>query len=574
MTTTSTTRPGALFLETGWAESFAVTGDGRVAVAWSTADGPRVHTVSGPASPPEPANTLPSIDQAGLSGGPRRIAFWAQLADEDNRFVLFTAVPGETPVRTAIEAPRQPCALAWAGPDHVVTTWQTADGPVLARVAVTPGARPETLWRLPASPRWLDPVPDVAPDGRIVLTVASETGQDIVVLDHGVVTPLLAGNRSAAPARARWSPDGRSVVVLVRRRRATEARLIDLVAGTMEVLDGPAPTEVPVWNGDGTKLAFAAHDWPVTRLYVHDLPSRTLTEVPAPAGTCAEAPQWHGDDCYFRVLGPDHPPAVRRWRPGGDARPVTPPATVSRPVSPSVVRLPSREGFDLPALAYEPWVPDRGTVVMLHGGPASCWRNGWNPVLLDLLGAGYRVVLLETRGTTFTGWPVPPVPVTEHGVREVEDVADSVAALIRLGLAQPGRIVLAGHSHGAFIAYRASLALPEVAGVITTSGYLHPAVLAGSGDPEVHRFAAAAFADRAWAGDPEAALPARCPVLSVHGERDKQVPAGDAEAMFARLDGAGHTWLLLADDDHSFRIRRNAARYAAAARDFLGRVLA
>lgn len=107
-----------------------------------------------------------------------------------------------------------------------------------------------------------------------------------------------------------------------------------------------------------------------------------------------------------------------------------------------MVRLPSREGFDLPALAYEPWIPDRGTVVMLHGGPASCWRNGWNPVLLDLLGAGYRVVLLETRGTTFTGWPVPPVPVTEHGVREVEDVADSVAALIRLGLAQPGRIVL------------------------------------------------------------------------------------------------------------------------------------
>jgi dipeptidyl aminopeptidase/acylaminoacyl peptidase len=298
-----------------------------------------------------------------------------------------------------------------------------------------------------------------------------------------------------------------------------------------------------------------------------------VSQVPAPDGTCADTPYWRDGECYFRVLGPDHPPSVYRWRPDQPhAVPVTPVAVLARRTPPAVHRLVTGLGFDLPAIVYEPVAEDRGTVVMLHGGPAACWRNGWNPVLLAMTGAGYRVVLLETRGTTFNAWPVPPLPVTAHGVAEVVDVGACLSALYRLGLAAPHRTVLAGHSHGAFVAYRASLAHAGVAGVIMTSGYLHPRALTASADPEVLRFAEAAFADHSWAGDVAQGLESRCPVLVVHGERDNQVPVADAQAMFARLSGTGHEWLLLDGDDHSFRIRRNAERYARAAVAFLDRV--
>ena len=86
------------------------------------------------------------------------------------------------------------------------------------------------------------------------------------------------------------------------------------------------------------------------------------------------------------------------------------------------MRIPTSEGFDLPALVHEPVGRARGTVVELHGGPAMHWRVAWNPILLAMTAAGYRVVLVETRGTTFNAWPIPPMPVTAHGVQELADV--------------------------------------------------------------------------------------------------------------------------------------------------------
>jgi dipeptidyl aminopeptidase/acylaminoacyl peptidase len=350
-----------------------------------------------------------------------------------------------------------------------------------------------------------------------------------------------------------------------------QTQLIDLAAGVIEPLGLPSPSEMPAWNDDGTLLAFASDDWPWTRLLVHDMASREITAVPLPAGASGESQQWHGDDCYFLAFGPDFPPALHRWRRGdAQASPVTPPASLPQRTTPAVLRLPTPEGFDLPALVHEPPGPVRGTVIELHGGPSSHWRISWNPVLLAMTAAGYRVVLAETRGTTFSAWPIPPMPVTAHGVQEVVDVGYCIDELVRRDLAEPGRIVLSGHSHGAFVAYRASLACPGVAAVIMTSGYLHPGTLAGSTDPEVHRFTATAYSAMEA---PDAALPAACPVLAVHGERDTQVPAEAAAAMFARLAGAGHRWLMLPGEEHGFRQRRNAARYVDAAIEFLDQVV-
>src|SRR5437899_3096707 len=77
--------------------------------------------------------------------------------------------------------------------------------------------------------------------------------------------------------------------------------------------------------------------------------------VPMPAGGCAESPLWHGDECYFRAFGPHLPPALYRWRIGEPALfPVTPPPSLPQRTHPVVLRLPTPEGFDLPAIVHDP----------------------------------------------------------------------------------------------------------------------------------------------------------------------------------------------------------------------------
>ncbi|MFI5957420.1 S9 family peptidase [Cryptosporangium sp. NPDC051539] len=556
-------------LDARWAESFTITGRGDVVVAASTVDGPRLH-LAGPGTSPEPVETLVSTDQLLPVARGDRIAFWARLSDAG--LVLVVAdLAADTLTELPVRAPLQPHTVAWSSPDELITSERTAEGTALIRVAADGSAPPEVLWRTSGPARWIDPVPDVGPDGRIVLTVATDASQDLLVLDpaDGTVSTLVAGNRSAAPTQGRWSPDGRRVLITVRRRRSTQTLLADLDAGVLESLDLPSPLALPVFDESGSRLAFASAAWPWTRLLVYGIADGRITAAPLADGECGERPLWYGDVCFFVAFGPDLPPEVRRWRPGDEETvTVAPSASLPKRTTPTVLRIPTSEGFDLPALVHEPAGPVRGTVVELHGGPSMHWRVAWNPILLTMVAAGYRVVLVETRGTTFNAWPIPPMPVTEHGVQEVVDVGYCLEELVRRGLAEPGRIVLAGHSHGAYVAYRASQTDQPVAGVIMTSGYLQPGTLADSADPEVHRFAATAYASAAADG----VLPARCPVLAVHGERDRQVPADAAAATFARLAGTGHRWVLLPGEEHGFRQRRSAIAYAAEAVAFLDRV--
>ncbi|MGW4793270.1 S9 family peptidase [Nonomuraea sp. NPDC004297] len=565
-----------LFLDIGWVESFTVDAEGRAVVSWSTAQGPRLHRVL-ETGEPAAANELPTIDQAEPVAHGTRYAFWARMANEDNTMAVFVADRhSENATRLPFSGALHPHGLCWQDRDHVITTERTANGGRLVRLAADGTTPPEELYRLPDGARWLDPQPQAAPDGTIAMIVRTDVSQDLVTLDPatGATTTLVAGNRSAAPVGVRWSPDGKKLVLLVRRRRTTEVRLIDLTAGTLETLVVPPPCEVPSFDADGRRIAFSSSAWPWNHVHVFDLTGRVLSTAPLPADTSAERHQWHGADLYFRVFRPDLPPALFRWRPGAaESEPVTRPLDLAYTTRMTVRRLPTPEGFDLPAMVHEPRGPARGTVVMLHGGPAASWRVAWNPVLLTLTATGYRVALIETRGTTFNAWPVPPIPVTEHGVQESLDVGYCVAELVRQGLAEPGKVVLAGHSHGAYVAYRASLTCPGVAGVIMTSGYLHPAALAGSADSEVHRFVASAYTGSDAGGAAPDTLPAACPVLGVHGEFDRQAPAPAATRLFDRLAGSGHEWLLLPGEEHAFRRRASAARYTERAVAFLGDVL-
>lgn len=562
----------SLFLDIGWADSAAVIDRSRVLASWSTPDGYRLHVLSA-GSEPIPANDIGTVFQGTpvVRGG--KAAFWAQLAAESGLFALFvTDLDGGSTRRLGASSTLGPTQVAWLDDQHVITTERDGRQDRLVAVDVAGTAPVRPLLALDPAVRWLDPQPAVADDGRVAILVRTDASQDVQLLDpaQGAVQTLVYGNRSAAPCGVQWFANGARVLLTIRRRRADEVRVIDLEAGTLEVLPVPSPVGAPVVDDAGRHVALAVSEWPWTRTYVFDLETRALSAVPLPPGTCADRPLWSGERLLLRVFSPDLPPALCTWA-ASDAQvnPLVEPVALPWQTAPRVLRLATREGFDLPALVHEPAAGQaKATVVMLHGGPAACWRVSWNPVLLSLTGAGYRVVLAETRGTTFDAWPIPPLPVAEHGVKEVDDIKDCIAGLRELGLAQAGRVVLAGHSHGAYLAYLASLACEDVAAVVMTSGYLHPAALAGSDDPEVHRFSTLAYAPAERSRD-IGQLPARCPVLAVHGEHDRQIPAAVAKSMHTALTGSGHAWLLLADEEHSYRRRSSAAQYASSMIGFL-----
>ena len=198
------------------------------------------------------------------------------------------------------------------------------------------------------------------------------------------------------------------------------------------------------------------------------------------------------------------------------------------------------------------WLPaiSHGLVVYVHGG---FWRAEWDrtharPLANALLAEGYTVATIEYRrtGQEGGGWP-----------GSFDDVAlafDSVPQLVtRVAGADPGPVVLAGHSAGGHLvlwgAVRHRLPAgvpwrlanpPAVAGVLALApvseladayqrrlGDGAVAELLGGG-PEAHP-------DRYAATDP-AALPAPdVPVVLVHGALDDRVPVAQSQRYPAPL---------------------------------------
>src|SRR5256885_12875897 len=87
-------------------------------------------------------------------------------------------------------------------------------------------------------------------------------------------------------------------------------------------------------------------------------------------------------------------------------------------------------------------VPDRGTVLCLHGGPGV--PHGYLTCLADLASFGYRIVFYDQLGVGGSERPRGTSLFTiERGVEEVEGVREA------LGL---GRIHLLGNSYGGMLA--------------------------------------------------------------------------------------------------------------------------
>jgi dipeptidyl aminopeptidase/acylaminoacyl peptidase len=208
-----------------------------------------------------------------------------------------------------------------------------------------------------------------------------------------------------------------------------------------------------------------------------------------------------------------------------------------------------------------------GTVVLIHGGPTSCAEDRFNAQIQYLVSRGFNVLTPNYRGSTGFGLEFQEVIKEDGwGGREQEDIRCGIEALIRAGVAQPGRVGVTGTSYGGYSAWWAITHFPPdlVAAAAPVCGMTDLVVDYYATRPDLRP-----YSEEMMGGSPEEVperYHERSPiyfvknirgrVLIVQGLQDPNVTADNVYAVTRALDELGIPYELLTFEDEGHGITR------------------
>ncbi len=292
-----------------------------------------------------------------------------------------------------------------------------------------------------------------------------------------------------------------------------------------------------------------------------------------PGGLCGEfAFSPDSRRLAFTLTGPDRNPDV--WTldlPDGEPRCLTRSSTAGIPKStfrkPRLVRYPTFDDRDIPALFYE---PDRETgqkapvVVNVHGGPEGQSRPAFAPVTQYLLDLGLGVFFPNVRGSTGYGKAFTHLDDVELRMNSVADLAHAARWLREQG---HGRIAVMGGSYGGFMVLAAMTEYPElwsagvdivgIANMVTflenTGSYRRRLREPEYGSLEKNREFLESISPI------HKAEKIAAPLMVIHGKNDPRVPVGEAEQIVERVSKNGGIveYLLYQDEGHGLAKLKN-----------------
>ncbi len=144
-------------------------------------------------------------------------------------------------------------------------------------------------------------------------------------------------------------------------------------------------------------------------------------------------------------------------------------------VQPVLVHYPSRDGkFTISAFVY---VPNNITpngkfpaIVSIHGGPASQFVDGFDPLIQYVVNQGYLVIAPNYRGST--GYGKEFLYANEHdlGGSDLADVLDAAGWIKKSPFVDPKKLVVMGGSYGGYLTMMALTKAPDIwaAGIAIT----------------------------------------------------------------------------------------------------------
>ena len=233
---------------------------------------------------------------------------------------------------------------------------------------------------------------------------------------------------------------------------------------------------------------------------------------------------------------------------------------------------------------YQPVTTSKGLIVVVHGGPTWHSEDWVNPMIGFWVQAGYTVLDPNYRGSTGFGAAYrEAVKEDGWGGREQGDIRAGIEALVAQGIAQMGRIAVAGNSYGGFSAWYAITRFADLVNAAIP--------MCGMYRLDIDYHATEMPHGRAYSEAMMGGAPAEFPgkyanaspgnfihqlkgrLLIVHGLADSNVGPENTHTAVRELTAAGipHEVLLFENEGHGVARQSNLAIYLARTADFLDR---
>lgn len=447
-----------------------------------------------------------------------------------------------------------------------------------------------------------------SPDGQRLLVARphSSFDNDLVelTLADGTARHLTPSSTPARFERATYDATGTSLWLLTDRDSdvLTLARLDLATLEIAPILDVGWDVEDLALSPDGRQIAYVVNVDGYSELLVRDIASRQTRSIQIPGGVIGRGfvgnwrdhVTWAPDGARLAFSLTTARETQNIWLAdlaSGRAQRLTQASQAGIPIDalaePRLIRYPTFDRRQIPAFLYHArGVEARGenaAIVLIHGGPESQIRPGFDATIQYFAHRGYVVLTPNVRGSTGYGKAYAHLDDLDRRIDAVADARAAADWLVAHGWADRDRIAVMGQSYGGFMVLASLATNPEtwaagidlygIANFVTFMERTHPFRrrhrAAEYGSLEQHRellerISPLRQVDRM-----------RAPLLAVHGENDLRVPIGETEQVIAALRARGiPTELIrLPDEGHGIVRLANRLRVYPAIADFLDRHL-
>jgi dipeptidyl aminopeptidase/acylaminoacyl peptidase len=243
-------------------------------------------------------------------------------------------------------------------------------------------------------------------------------------------------------------------------------------------------------------------------------------------------------------------------------------------VDSEVVRYPSGDGLEIPAILYKPKdaAPDHKVpaIVYVHGGPGGQSRRGYSPSVQHLVNHGYAVLAVNNRGSGGYGKKFFHLDDRKHGQADLADVVAARPYLASLPWVDGKRVAIMGGSYGGYMVGAALAFAPDAfdAGIdifgvmnwVRTLESIPPwwasereSLYAELGDPATDKVRLQAISPLFHADQ------IKKPLLVVQGKNDPRVLKVESDEIVAAVQKQGIPvdYLVFDDEGHGFQKQRN-----------------
>jgi dipeptidyl aminopeptidase/acylaminoacyl peptidase len=444
---------------------------------------------------------------------------------------------------------------------------------------------------------------DWSPDDRKLLVLKyvsiSEAYLYVVDLGTGQKREVEPAPSKVGIAGAKFSRDGQGVYLISDRDgEFTQLRYVNLFTGEKTVISGQLPWDIEelAISRDGHYLAYVSNEAGTDKLNVLDLRAhQDLIPPKLPAAGIINSLSFDAEggrlsfgfaapnrprDAYVLDVATNHLEAWTHSEAGA--------VDLAKFVTPRLAQCPTFDRTDgrerqMPVYIYEPPTPGPHPVlIVLHGGPESQFRPGFDPWLQYVVNElGYAVVAPNVRGSSGYG---KTYLALDNGILREDAVKDVGALLVWLSLQtafDSKHVVVSGESYGGYLTLATLVNFGErlrggvdLAGIPDFVSYLtgtapynqaqRRAEYGDERDPDMRAFL------RRISPLTNAERITR-PLLIVQGRNDPRVPFNEAEQMVYRLRSkGGEVWYLQAGDEgHNLRKKPDRDAYYRTFAQFL-----